>query len=116
MKATNPQLIDTIKQLRHASRKNDSEIWAKLADELEQSKHRRTAVNLSHISRSSQKGEMIAVPGKVIGSGAAEGQIVAAFGFSETASRKIEVSGGQCLTLQELIEKNPKGSGVRIIV
>jgi large subunit ribosomal protein L18e len=116
MKTTNPELIDTIRLLRNASRKNNSRIWAAIADELEHSKQRRPAVNLSKISRTSEKGETVAVPGKVIGSGSSDGRTVAAFTFSQTAIIKIEKAGGECLSLMKLIEKNPKGSGVRIIV
>ncbi|MCJ7760638.1 50S ribosomal protein L18e, partial [Candidatus Bathyarchaeota archaeon] len=114
MKTTNPQLIDTIRLLRKASRENNSGIWAALADEFEHSKHARHAVNLSRISRTSEKGETVAVPGKVIGSGSLIDRTVAAFTFSQTAMAKIEKSGGECMSLIKLIEKNPKGSGVRI--
>ena len=116
MKTTNPQLIDTIRLLRNASKENNSRIWAALADELEHSKQRRTAVNLSRISRTSKKGETVAVPGKVIGSGSSDDRTVAAFAFSQTARIKIQKSGGECLSFAKLIEKYPKGSGVRIIV
>ncbi len=116
MKTTNPELIDTIRLLRSASRKNNSRIWAAIADELEHSKQHRAAVNLSQISRTSEKGDTVAVPGKVIGSGSLDGRTVAAFTFSQTAVTKIEKSGGECISLMKLIEKNPKGSGVRIIV
>jgi large subunit ribosomal protein L18e len=45
-----------------------------------------------------------------------DGRTVAAFTFSQTAIIKIEKAGGECLSLMKLIEKDPKGSGVRIIV
>jgi len=40
---------------------------------------------------------------------------VAAWKFSETAKRKILDAGGEVLTIEELIERNPKGIGVVIM-
>jgi len=44
------------------------------------------------------------------------GQTVAAFSFSDVAKTKIESSGGRTLSIRELMEENPKGKGVRILV
>jgi large subunit ribosomal protein L18e len=56
------------------------------------------------------------VPGKVLGAGIIEHPIsVAASAFSEQAQSKILVAKGKCLTIPQLMEKNPKGSGVKII-
>ena len=116
MKTTNPLLINTIRQLQKASKKYDAQVWAKLANELERPKQRRATVNLSSISRSIREGEIAAVPGKVLGAGKSSSICIAAFNFSETAKKKIEKAGGEYLSLEALIEKNPRGSGVRIIV
>lgn len=116
MKTDNPLLINTIHQLHKASKKYDAQIWVKLANELERSKHHRVSVNLSNISRSIKEGETAVVPGKVLGSGDSSSICIAAFNFSDAAKKKIERAGGEYLSLEELIEKNPKGSGVRIIV
>ncbi len=116
MKATNPSLNDAVRVLQSASKKNESKIWALLAVELRRSKQNRPAVNLSQIARSSEAGETVAVPGKVLGSGSIGGRTVAAFCFSEMAKKKIEGAGGRCLSLEALVDENPKGSGVRIIV
>jgi large subunit ribosomal protein L18e len=56
------------------------------------------------------------VPGKVLGAGAIEHPVnVAAFAFSEKAQSKILKAKGKCLTIPQLMEGNPKGSGVKII-
>ena len=47
--------------------------------------------------------------------GDAGGIEVAAWKFSKTAREKIEKAGGKCYSIRELVEKNPKGSNVRII-
>ena len=115
MKTTNPQLLETRRMLKKASRTSDAQIWRALSEELLRSKHCRASVNLSRISRSLREGETAAVPGKVLGAGSPRKISVAAFNFSETARRKIEEKGGECLSLRELVERDPKGSGVRII-
>jgi large subunit ribosomal protein L18e len=40
---------------------------------------------------------------------------VCTFSISETAARKIIGSGGKIITLDDLIENHPDGTGVRII-
>ena len=57
------------------------------------------------------------MPGKVLGSGSINaGQTVAAFSFSDGAKSKIEASGGRTLSIRELMDENPNGKGVRILV
>lgn len=56
------------------------------------------------------------VPGKVLGDGIIEGKLyVAAVGFSTQARAKIVGKGGQCLTIEEFMEKNPTGKNARLI-
>jgi len=75
------------------------------------------AVNLSKISRLSSAGDQILVPGKVLGSGKLEHATqVAAFSFSVSAVKGITEAGGKALTIEQLIQANPKGKGVKIIV
>jgi large subunit ribosomal protein L18e len=58
----------------------------------------------------------VVVPGKVLGSGKLEHPlIVAAFAFSDQAQSRILSAKGKCLTIQDLLETNPKGSNVRIM-
>ena len=57
------------------------------------------------------------MPGKVLGSGSISGgQTVVAFSFSDGAKSKIEASGGRTLSIRELMDENPNGKGVRILV
>jgi len=102
--------------LKKESRENKARIWRDIADRLSRSRSRRIAVNLSRISRYTKEGETIVVPGKVLGAGIMEHPVnVAAFAFSEQAQSKILRAKGKCLTIPQLMEKNPKGSGVKII-
>jgi len=115
-RTTNPELIKLIRTLRKKSRENKAEIWHSIADRLAHSRQKRATVNVSHLNRHTEKGETVIIPGKVLGAGEIDHPIkVAAFTFSKQAESKILEAKGRCLSIQELVEKNPKGTNVRII-
>jgi large subunit ribosomal protein L18e len=115
-KKTNPELLKLIQFLKKQGRENKADIWRDIAEDLSKPRRKSIAVNLSRLSRFTQKNETIVVPGKVLGSGKMKHPItVAAFAFSEKAKEKIKAAKGKCLSLFELAEKNPKGSNVKII-
>jgi large subunit ribosomal protein L18e len=116
MVSTNPELIKLIRFLRKNSNETGASIWDALASKFEKSKHARSSVNLSRINRCTSDGDKVVVPGKVLGAGALEHKVsVAAFSFSEEARRKIEKAGGECMEIPLLVQRAPKGSGVKII-
>ncbi len=113
---TNPRLIRLIKTLRKASNKNNAKIWKVVAEKLAKPTRRRVEVNISKINRYAKENETIVVPGKVLGAGKLEKRVVvAAYAFSESAKRIIKEAGGEAITIEELLERNPKGSNVRIM-
>ncbi len=116
IKSTNPDLLSLIRFLRKKSRENKAAIWRRVAETLSKSKRRRIAVNISRISRYTKENDEVIVPGKVLGSGVINHPVkVAAFAFSDKARTKIIKAKGECLTIPELAEMNPKGSNVKII-
>jgi len=113
---TNPQLIELIRFLKKQSRENKTKVWRDIAERLAKPRRNSIAVNLSRLNRHTKKNDVVIVPGKVLGTGdLAHPVIVAAFSFSKTAKEKITTSRGKCLSFDELIKKNPKGSNVKII-
>lgn len=115
-RSTNPQLRDTVAQLKRLSRKNKVKIWEAVANLLSKSKRSRVSINIGQIERHTSKGDIVAVPGTVLGSGMIENKVtVGAHKFTDQAKKKVEEAGGQCLSLVELAEKHPKGSGVKIL-
>ena len=115
-KKTNPAITRLIMSLKEKSYQEEAAIWKDLARKLEKPTRRHAEVNLSLINRNSSADEQLLVPGKVLGSGSLDHKVrVAALNFSKTAQDKIINAGGECLEISELVEKNPKGSGVRII-
>ena len=116
VKTTNPELRELIRFLKKQSRENNTNVWRDIAERLAKPKRKRIAVNISHLNRSTQRNEVVVVPGKILGTGEMGHPItVAAFAFSEKAKERIKARRGKCLSFSDLIKKNPKGSKVRII-
>jgi large subunit ribosomal protein L18e len=116
VRATNPELITLVKSLRKKSRENEVVIWRYVADRVSESRRRRIAINVSRLNRHTEEGETVAVPGKVLGAGIVDHPInVAAFSFSDQARSKIIRAKGKCLSIKDLMEKNPKGTNVKVI-
>jgi len=115
-KSTNPQLIELITHLRKTSKEQDAPIWTDVADYLAHTRSQRVVTNLSNINRNTEKADVVVVPGKVLGSGALDHAVtVAAFEASASTKAKLEASKSKYLSIQELLEKNPKGSKVKIV-
>ncbi len=113
---TNPNLKVIVASLKEKSYTEDSAIWKDIAKRLERPTRRTAEVNISDINRYTSPDEMILIPGKVLGSGNLDHKVnVAALSFSKSAEEKIATAGGECMDILEVIEKNPKGSGIKIM-
>ena len=116
MYMVNPELRRLIRFLRKKSREHNARIWRDLAEKLSKRSRARIAVNVSKINRYTKSGDVVAVPGKVLGAGFLDHPVtVAAFKFSKSALEKIAQAGGKAISLEQLVEENPKGSNVRVI-
>ena len=116
IKATNPELIALIRDLKKKSRENQTELWLNLAERLSSSKKSRIAFNVSRLNRYTKDGETVTVPGKVLGAGKTDHPMtVAAFAFSDRAKSKILKAKGKCLSIRDLMEKNPTGKNVKLM-
>jgi large subunit ribosomal protein L18e len=115
-KTTNPQLVQLIRLLKKESRENEAGIWLDVAEYLAKPRTLRVAVNLSQINRSTKRSDVIVVPGKILGTGSINHAItIAAFAASDKAKEKLGAAKAKYLSIQELLEKNPKGSNIKII-
>ncbi|MDY0387811.1 MAG: 50S ribosomal protein L18e [Methanolobus sp.] len=113
---TNPRTPVLIAALKKGSRQNEAAIWRDVAKRLEKPGRNYAQVNLSKINRYAKDGETVLIAGKVLGSGLLDKAVtVAAYNFSVTAMEKITGLGGKCLTIEQILEENPKGSGIRIL-
>ncbi len=113
---TNPEMLNTISYLKRAGRQHQAPIWLTVASFLGKSRRTRIVLNLGQVSRLAKSGDVIVVPGKVLGSGIPKEKLtIAAFKFSPRALVKIEKAGGRCIPLFRLIEENPQGTNVRLL-
>jgi large subunit ribosomal protein L18e len=105
--STNIHKRKLIRQLEKLSDKTDKAIWEKVAEILSRSRRKRVAVNIGKINRLANDGEIIIVPGRVLGGGLLEKKLVViAESFSKTAWQKILDNGGKPYTLYEVVS-NP---------
>jgi large subunit ribosomal protein L18e len=113
---TNAVVLHMAKELKEASKKNKAPIWSRLAElALKPSIARRT-VNVSQIDRLTKEGDVIMVPGKVLGTGGMSHKItLCSFSISNSGAQKILEQGGKILSYSELIKNHPTGKGVIII-
>ncbi len=113
---TNIVLRKLIDELSKAAKSDNAPVWASVAEILARPARRRAEVNLSKINRYANEGEVVIVPGKVLGGGFLEKKVtIAAVTFSETALEKIKASGSRALTIKDLLKENKKVSNIRII-
>lgn len=116
LKKTNPELTKTIDFLRQQTHKNQAPIWIDVAKRLARPRKNWPQVNVSRLEKHLAENQLVLVPGKLLGNGSiTKPFVVGAFHFSEKAKQKINAAGGSCLTIEELLEKNPKGSNIRIM-
>ncbi|HJJ41951.1 MAG TPA: 50S ribosomal protein L18e [Methanocorpusculum sp.] len=116
MNKTNPRLESLIRLLKKASRENEANVWKEIAGRLSTSSKNHAEVNVSKINRYAKENDIIIVPGKVLAAGTIESAVkVAALNFSDAAREKIISAKGTCMSIEELVAANPKGSHVRIL-
>jgi large subunit ribosomal protein L18e len=109
-------LNNTITSLRNAYKEKKSPIWKALEKKFKNTRSKYSEVNISKLDNITKEGDVVIVPGKVLGSGILEHKIIlSAFAISVTALKKIVDSGGKVITINDLVEQYPDGKGVRII-
>jgi large subunit ribosomal protein L18e len=114
LRGKNPATKELITELNKKGSKAPA--WKAVAKGLNRPRRKSYKANLCEIEKHAKPKETIIVPGFVLGTGEIKkGLTVAALKFSQQAREKIEKSGGKCLSIEELAEKNPKGSKIRIM-
>lgn len=109
---TNPHLKKLIIDLK----KTKSRAWKSVASKLEGSNRRRSEVSVRKINRYSKVDDTVIVPGKVLSDGGLDHKVtVAALSFSAKARDKINLKG-EIVSIRSVLEKNPKGSKIKILV
>ncbi len=102
--------------LKKASRSNDAPIWSRLSKLALKPARSKRALNLKKIAQLSKDGDVIVVPGKVLGTGSMPHKItISSFSISNAAAGKILESGGEIISFEEMTKKFPTGKGVLLL-
>jgi len=111
----NPSFLSLIKNLYAASAARSENVWRDLAKRLDGPRRNWAEINISRLNEVTRKGEIVVVPGKVLGSGAQEHAVeVYCISASSIAEKKIKDAGGKVHPLSDFLNiKSVKG--VRII-
>lgn len=113
---TNPNHIELINKLYEKSKSEGAAIWKDVAKRLSKANRQTAEVNLSDIARHASADETVLIAGKVLSNGTLDKKVnVVAFKFSAKAQEKIEKAGGKCISIEEIMESNPKGSNITIM-
>jgi len=111
-----PSRVELIRAVEKAAGKEESNLWSTVAEELSRVRKNRREVNVYKINKCTSNGDVVVVPGKVLGDGALEHKVsVAAFKFSQGAEQKIKEAGGEVMSILDLVRKNPKGSKIKLM-
>ena len=90
-------------------------IWKTVSKKLSGPRRNRVNANLYRINKKTKNNDIIVVPGKVLGMGELDHSLtIACLESSKTAKKKVESTGSKLISIEELLEHNPKGSGVKI--
>ncbi len=112
----NEQLSTTITALKRLAIEQQRPLWKRVAADLEKPTRQRRVVNLWKLEQHAKDGEIILVPGKLLGDGILTKKLtVAAAFYSGEARQKVAASGSTPLTIEELLKKHADGKNVRII-
>jgi len=112
---TNQVLFDTIRDLRKLSIKTGVAVWGAVADKLSTSASQRSQVNVSKIEKFANEGDVVIVPGKLLGDGVISKKVtVVAFSASESAVEKITAAKGKFVEIRDFIAKKPE-SKIKIL-
>lgn len=95
--------------------KTHIKIWRTISKKLSGPRKNRVKANLYRINKKTRKNDIIVIPGKVLGIGNLDHNLtIACLEYSKSAKKKIEASGSKLMSIEGLLEQNPKGTGVKV--
>ncbi len=105
-----------IVKLEKVGKKEDVSVWKVAAELLSMPRRRRVVANVGKVVKVVKDGEIALVPGKLLGDGIVEQKVkVAAFFWTPKAEARIKAAGGEVISIDKLVDENPKGTNVRIV-
>ncbi|BBL45391.1 50S ribosomal protein L18e [Nanobdella aerobiophila] len=114
---TNIYLRKLIHKLKKEGKKNEAGIYLYLAKLLNRSTRKRVEVNLGKLQKYAKDGDTVVIPGKLLASNNFNKKLtISVWRYSQSAREKAEKAGSTIISIEELLEANPKGSNVKIII
>ena len=111
---TNPETQEIIVEIEKNIEKTKSRFWIRILKEIKKKKQAKREINISRINKHTKKNDVIIAPGKVLGDVELQHPItITYFNISKSAESKIKKA--KIVYLKELLKKNNKGKGVKII-
>lgn len=96
--------------------KQEKPLWKRVADMLQSPSRKRAYINLYKINKYTKPGDIVIVPGKVLGIGKLDHEVtVVALDFSASAKRKILDAKGKIVSLYNFDTLDLKGKSVRLM-
>ena len=116
VKVTGPMSLVT-RRLVKTLKKTKTNAYVKTSETLSKSRRGKTVMNLNKINRLAKDGETLLIQGKVLSVGelTKKNLTIVSDSISDSALKKIKDSKNTFMTIEELIKKNPKAKGVRIL-
>lgn len=113
----NIYLIKLIRELKKEYRKTNRRIYLRIAELLSRTRKNRVEVNLKKIDKYSEDGEIIIVPGKVLGVGNINKKIkLYAYKYSFNAMEKLRKNEIQFGYIEDILEKGLEKGKIKIII
>ncbi|MEM4035085.1 MAG: 50S ribosomal protein L18e [Fervidicoccaceae archaeon] len=103
-KSTNALKRRLLRRLVSLSRAHKSRLLRRVAEKLGSPRRRAVAVNVGELEEIGREGEVLVVPGKVLGGGELTKKLtVVAYSYSVKAWRKIKEAGGTPLLIEDVV-------------
>jgi large subunit ribosomal protein L18e len=110
------EIADTIDTLVKVSRENSSTMWRDIAERLSGGSRRYASINVGKINRLSSDGDIVIVPGSVLGSGVINKKVtLSALKISKSAMEKLQKSGSSFKPIKQFATENPKVKNPKIL-
>lgn len=112
----NESVAGLIVRLEKTAKAQSAPLWAATARHLSKPARAMAEVSIGKLGGIVPEGYVALVPGTVMGAGKVPKFSVAALRFTAGARASIEKAGGQCLSIEDLLKQNGKGTNVMIVI
>jgi len=111
----NKRLKELISSLKKQSIEQKSNIWKRIALELERPTRQQRVVNLSKIENNANDNDVVIIPGKLLSGGELNKKVtIIAYSYSRNVLDK--TSGkASIISIEEAMKKFPNGKNIKII-